>query len=153
MVIQLTSIQLSISILAMAVIQFLLSKWISYRLEKSISHEYEKKLEDYRFSILQREQAAKIASLFSKWAKYSGKENEVLKKHELSDYYEEITRMSYELSLWITDEDLVIKIMDRLMNKKDALKIEDVLIKIREHILGKKNQKITAENIVHWPKN
>lgn len=152
MIIQLTISQLAIVSIFIAALQFLLSNWIRIRLEKLISHEYERKLEDYRFSIVQREQAAKIATLFSKWAQYKGKEKDYLNEKELLEYYGEITKISYELSLWITDEDLVIEVMDRLILKKGAPTTKEVLIKIREHILGKKNKKINADNIVHWPK-
>jgi hypothetical protein len=151
-IIQFTNLQFTILIIAVGAIQFLATNWIKYKLEKSIAHKYNKKLEDYKFSILQREQASKIAELFSKWGKYAGQEKTMLDENALKDYYEKITRMSFELSLWITDEDLVIEIMNRLMNKKDALATKEVLIKIREHILNKKTIKLKAINIVHWPK-
>lgn len=140
----------SILVISLGIIQFLLSNWIKTRLEKSIEHEYAKKLEDYRFSILQREQAAKIASLFAKWAKYSAKETTILKRKELYDYYEELTRLSYELSLWISDEELVKKIMARFELKEGAPKTKELLIEIREHILGKKTKKLKAKEIIHW---
>lgn len=134
----------------LGVIQFLLAIWINARLEKSIQHEYDKKLEDYRFSILQREQAAKIATFFAKWAKYSAKEKTILNKKELHDYYEELTKMSYELSLWIPDENLVKKIMSRLELKEGAPQVKELLIEIREHILGKKTKTLKSKEIIHW---
>lgn len=153
-IIQITVPQLfvgsSLIIVCLGVFQFLLANWIKIRLEKSIEHEYAKKLEEYRFSILQREQAAKIAFLFAKWAKYSAKEVTILKGKELYDYYEELTRMSYELSLWISDEDLVRKIMARFELKEGAAETKDLLIEIREHILGKKTKKLKAKEIIHW---
>jgi hypothetical protein len=153
-IIQITFPQLFISTsivtILVIIVQFLLSNWIKSRLEKSIEHEYSKKIEDYRFSILQREQASKIASLLAKWAKYSAKEKTILKEKELYDYYEELTRLSYEISLWINDEELVKKIMVRLENKEGAPQNKELLIKIREHILGKKTKQLKAENIIHW---
>lgn len=131
-------------------IQLCLAIWIKARLEKSIQHEYDKKLEDYRFSILQREQAAKIATFFARWAKYSAKEKAILNKKEMHDYYEDLTRMSYELSLWIPDEKLVKKIMSRLELKEGAPEVKELLIEIREHILGKKTKTLKAGEIIHW---
>ena len=152
--IQITYDQVFVGIISLAsllgIIQFLLANWIKARLEKSIQHEYDKKLEDYRFSILQREQAAKIATFFARWAKYSAREKTILNKKELHDYYEELTRMSYELSLWIPDENLVKKIMSRLELKKGAPEVKTLLIEIREHILGKKTETLKAGEIIHW---
>ncbi len=137
-------------IFSLGVIQWLLAKWIKTRLEESIRHEYGKDLEDYRFSIYQREQAAKIANFFAKWAKYDAKEKDILNERELLDYYEGLTRMSYELSLWIRDEDLVKKIMARLTLSKNAPEVKQLLIEIREHILGQKCKILKAEDLVHW---
>lgn len=115
-----------------------------------ISYYFAEKTENYKFELLKREQAAKIASLLAKWGKYSAKETTILNSKELRDYYEEITRLSYELSLWISDEELVKKIMARLHNAKGALETKEVLIKIREHILGRKTKKLKAREIIHW---
>ena len=59
-------------------IQWLLANWVKIRLEQSIRHEYEKKLEDYRFSQLQRQKAETIATFFAKWIKYRGNEKKFL---------------------------------------------------------------------------
>jgi hypothetical protein len=99
---------------------------------------------------LQRIQAAKVAEFFAKWAKYSGKETSVLERKELYDYYENLTRMSYELSLWIEDEELVKEIMKRFTNSEDALSTKQLVIKARALILNKKTKSLTADNLVHW---
>jgi hypothetical protein len=41
------------------------SFWLKARIESSIKHEYDKKLEAFRFEMKAREQAAKVAELFS----------------------------------------------------------------------------------------
>lgn len=115
-----------------------------------ISFYFGEKTENYKFELLRREQAAKIASLLAKWGKYSGKDITILDKKELYDRYEEMTRLSYELSLWISDEELVKRIMARFGNKEGAPETKELLIKIREHILGKKTKKLKAEEIIHW---
>ena len=48
-------------LLGIAALQFLLGIWIKSRLETSIKSEYDKLLEDYRFDLKAREQAAKVA--------------------------------------------------------------------------------------------
>jgi hypothetical protein len=99
----------------------------------------------------QRIQAAKIAELLTKWAKYGGKEKEILSKNELYDYYEELTKMSYELSLWLKNEELLKKILGRLVFQNNAPQPKELLIEIRKTILGKKSSKeIKANELVHW---
>jgi hypothetical protein len=99
---------------------------------------------------LQRIQAAKLAELFAKWSKYSAKEKQILNRKELYDYYEELTRMSYELSLWLKDETLLIKILRRLVLTKDSPQPKELLIEVRRLILGKKTKHLTANELVHW---
>ncbi|MFH1769750.1 MAG: hypothetical protein ABH833_03745 [Parcubacteria group bacterium] len=112
-----------------------------------LNNHFTKKLEN---DSLQKIQAAKIATFLAKWAKYNAKEKEILNERELYDYYEELTKMSYELSLWIKDEQLLIKIMDRLMLKGSAPQPKELLIEIRELILGKKSKELAAKHLASW---
>jgi len=99
---------------------------------------------------LQRIQAAKLAELFAKWSKYGAKEKQILSPKELYDYYEELTRMSYELSLWLRDETLLIKIMKRLTLTPSSPAPKELLIEVRRLILGKEPKHLTANDVVHW---
>lgn len=139
--------------LMISILQFLSSIWIKSRLTKSIEHEYDKKLEEFRFNISKRDKAANISMFFAKWIKYRGNENKILNKNELFDYYEELNKMSFELSLWVDDEKLLKDIMLRLNNAENALPVRDILIKARQHI-SKNTDKISsfdANNIIVWP--
>jgi hypothetical protein len=98
----------------------------------------------------QRIEAAKVAESFARWAKYAGKEDSILDKKDLYNYYEDLTKMSYELSLWIKNEKLVKEIMKRFVNSEDALSTKELIIKVRELILNKKSKKLTANDLVHW---
>jgi len=97
-------------------IQYLIAIWIKSRLEHIIKHEYDKKLEEFRFDIYQREQAVGIAKLFAKWAKYSGKEDELLDEYQKADHFEELNRLNWELAIWVPNEEIVKKINKRLIN-------------------------------------
>src|SRR5258706_15215200 len=110
----------SIGVLLLGCIQFLLANWIRTRLEQSIRHEYDKKLEDYRFSQVQRQKADMIATFFAKWIKYRGKERDFLDDKELINYYEELNKMSLEISLWINDGEILTDIMSRTQLKDGA---------------------------------
>lgn len=136
----------------LGLIQWLLAKWIAARLEKSIQHEYDKKLEDYRFAQLQRQKAEVIARLFSKWAKYRGKEIEYLSKDQLLDYYEELSRMSFELAMWVKDGNLLNDIMARLQNKEGAKDPRVLVGEIRKLILENNAKDIfDCQQITLWP--
>lgn len=153
------SIQISKQILAIlgislfALLSFaiwLLKKWVGARIDKSIQHEYDKKLEEYRFSQLQRQKAETIARLFSRWIKYQGNESTYLNKGELIDFYEELNQMSIEISLWIRDKKILSDIMARLQLKVDAKDIRTLSGEIRKLILGIDDGFDPLE-IVLWP--
>ncbi len=86
------------------VVFFLLKTWIKTRLEASIKHEYDAKLEEFKFDIRKREQSALVAELFSKWIHVD--ENKMPNARDLN-------RLSFEMSLWLPDE-LAIEIGRRL---------------------------------------
>jgi len=111
------------------------------------------KLESYRFEIRRREQAVKIAEFFAKWIKYRGREEKLLSKKELVDYYEDLTRMSFEISLWIEDEEVLKKIMALLSYAKGAPNVREILIKVRDLISKSKTKSFKANNIIVWPKD
>jgi hypothetical protein len=150
-IIQITYSQFSIFLVLFSILQFLLSNWIKNRLEKSIQHEYDKKLEDYKFSQLQRQKAETIANYFALWTKYRGNEEKILNKNELITYYEDLSRMSLELSLWIKDGELLNEIMSRTQNKEGSSDIRTIIGKIRKLILGIEVDKFNSEEITLWP--
>lgn len=135
-----------------SLVQWLLAMWIKARLEKSIQHEYDKKLEDYKFSQLQRQKAEIIARLFAKWIKYAGNEETFLDSKGLIDYYEELNQMSLELSLWVPDKEVLSEIMARLQNKENSKDISSLIVQIRKIILDNKNDAFDHRGIVLWPK-
>jgi len=136
----------------LGITQWLLSLWIKARLEQSIKHEYDKKLEEYRFFVTKKERSANVATALAKWIKYRGKERELLSKQELIDYYENLTRMSFEMSLWIDDEKVLKKIMDLFIRKENAINVREALIEIRNLISKSKTESFEANDIVIWPK-
>ncbi len=140
-----------IVIILVSLIQFLFSVWIKSRLEKSIQHEYDKKLEEYRFSQLQRQKAEIIAKFFAKWIKFRGKEKQFLDKDELLKYYEELNQMSFEISLWIADNKILNDIMDRFQNKENSKDIRQLIGEFRKLTLNIKDDKFNIQKITIWP--
>ncbi len=114
-----------------------------------VSYYFSQKTENYKFELLKKEQAAKVAELFAFWLKC---DDDVLKeftKKERRDHVEKLNRLTWELAIWIPDEDLVEDIMDRLSHssKKD---IKEILLNIREQIQRKKSQKLKWEDLVYF---
>lgn len=130
---------------------WLAKNWLIARLEKSIQHEYDKHLEDYKDSRLRRQKAALIAELFSKWIKYYGRETALLKKEELIDHYEILNKLSMELSLWLEDESIYKDIMNRLQNLEGAKDLRELVGDVRAYLLEKDREGFQAQNIVLWP--
>lgn len=150
--IQLTVTQISVALTLIGILQFLLANWIRIRLEQSIRHDYDKELEDYKFSQLQRKKAESVANLFSHWIKYRGKENSLLSKKEQFEYYENLNKMSIEISLWIKDEVLLTDIMGRLQNKPDAKTVHELVGEVRKLILNDKEDSFDSMEVVVWPR-
>lgn len=116
-----------------------------------ITYYFSQKTENYKFSQLQRQKAEMVARFFAKWTKYRGKEKDFLNEKELIDYYEDLSQLSLELSLWIKDEKLLDKIMSRTQMKKGSPNVREIIGKIRELILETKNDKFNPHDITLWP--
>jgi len=136
------------NIIALALI--LPTKWFQNWIEKSIQYHYDTRLEDYRRSRTKKDKAEEIAKLFSLWIKYRGRERELLNKNELFERYEELNRMSLELSLWIEDVELLNDVMTRLQNADNSKSIYEIIGKVRKLILENEDD-FDPCNIVLWP--
>jgi len=141
----------SLAVLLLGAAQFLLANWIRVRLEQSIQHEYAKKIENYKFSQVERQKAEMIATFFAKWIKYRGKERYFLDDKELINYYEELNKMSLEMTLWIKDEQVLNEIMSRTQLKDGVGDIFSITTKIRKLILDLKDDTFDYRNITRWP--
>lgn len=156
-IIQITYQQLflgsSITIVGIGIIQWFLSILIKAKLEQSIRYGYDKKLEEEKFLISKRDKIANIASFFSLWIKYRGNEKKWLEDKELIEYYQELTKMSFELALWIDDEELLKDVMKRLKNEDGSESTVELLIKVKRLISYNKNTTLKADDITIWPKD
>jgi hypothetical protein len=138
-------------ITCVGLLQWLISNWLKIRLEQSIRHEYDKQLEEYKFAISKRDRIANIASFFSLWIKYRGHERKWLNDRDLIDYYRELTQMSFELALWVDDEDLLKEVMKRLKNEDGSENTVELLLRAKGLISENKNSTLGADNITIWP--
>lgn len=116
------------------VLQFLSTKWLEARLTASITHEYDKKLEDYRGKIKRREQAARVAKLLAM-------------QFNPNASTAEFNELAWELSLWLPP-DLVRELTSCLCSAPNAKQPKEILIAIRKQLLDKPDD-LLAEQIVH----
>lgn len=116
-----------------------------------INYYFSEKTENYKFELLRREQAAKIATFFSKWIKYRGKEKYFLDDKEIINHYEELNKMSLEIALWIKDADLLNKIMSVTQLKGGSLNIRQITGDVRKLILNINTDKFNPNEITLWP--
>lgn len=114
-----------------------------------ISYYFAEKTENYKFNLLKKEQATKVAELFALWIKYDDKSIENLTKIKKIDYQEKLNRLTWELSMWIQDERIVKQIMDKLSHSSKS-DIKQIIFEIREIIQNKKSKLLKWQNIVHF---
>jgi len=124
------------------VIQFLIGLWIKARVESSIKSEYDKLLEDYRFDLRTREQAAKAAEYIALARN--------LKITSTEADYCRANQLAWELALWLPD-DLYRSLGKALASPSPDNNILSVLIEIRKLLLKTPGTLNDAEVIHHGP--
>jgi hypothetical protein len=139
-ILELMGIIFSSTVVSVFVVNILIKYWVKARLEQSIKHEYDKELEEYRFEMRKREQAAMIAELFSQWV--------IIKQKNDETRFRELNRLSFEMSLWLPDE-IAVEINKRLKNLDTAKPAEALLLDCREIIQGEKS-KLRPEDITFF---
>jgi len=137
---ELLGVVFSQTVVSIFVVNILLKYWMKARLEQSIKHEYNKKLEEFKFEMRKREQSAVIANLFSKWL--------IIKQKSDEDRFRELNRLSFEMSLWLPDE-IAVEINKKLKNLGSAKSIQELLIDCRQIIQGDKT-KLRPEDITFF---
>lgn len=137
-ILELLGVVFSSTVVSVFVVNFLLKYWIKARLEQSIKHEYDKKLEELRFEIKKREQSSLIAELFSSWL--------IIKQDELRN--RQLNKLSFEMSLWLPD-DIAFEINKRLKNLGGAKRAEELIVECRKIIQGT-DTKLRPEDITFF---
>jgi hypothetical protein len=129
-------------VVGLGVVQFLLSVWIKSRLESSIRSEYDKLLEDYRFDLRSREQAAKTAEYIALARD--------LKTTTSDGDYRRANQLAWELALWLPD-DLYRKLGMALSAPSSDNNVLSVLVEIRKLLLKHPGTLNDNEVIHHAP--
>jgi hypothetical protein len=121
--------------LTLGTLQVLIAFWLRARLEASIKHEYDRVLEEIKYDVRVREQAASIAELFAEW-----NSDPVDRKR--------LNQLTWEASLWLPT-DIVRDVSRRLSNSVEAKDVKDILLSVRA-LLQKKTDDLKASELVHF---
>jgi hypothetical protein len=127
----------------LATIQVLIVLWLKSRLESSIKSHYDKILEDYRFDLKSKEQAAKAAE-------YIALARDLKPTSSDSDY-RRANQLAWELALWLPD-DIYRELGEALGSPVPGDNVLSVLVKIRKHLL-KNPGTLTDNEIIHHAPN
>jgi hypothetical protein len=127
----------------LAVVQALVSLWISERLKAALQLENARVYEALRWEVRVREQAAKVAEYLATIRE--------LREDDPPDRYREVNRMSWELALWLPAD--VYRAMGQALVAPSSVQNElTVLLAVREHLLGTSAGDLTQDEIgVHGP--
>ena len=114
-----------------------------------ISYYFREKSDNYKFDLLKKEQASKVAELFAFWLKCDDDTLAKFTEKERKDHCEKLNKLTWELVIWIPDENLVKEIMGKLSHssRKD---IKEIILSIREHVQKSKSDKLAWKEIVSF---
>ncbi len=130
-------------VLALAALQFAIGTWLKSRLEGSINHEYDKRLEEFKFQMKVREQAARVAEYMAHASQ--------LKADSPAQDYEKANRMALELAMWLP-ADTYKHLGPAMANPSKQANPSTVAIDVRRILLGDKAGDLTSENVLcHAP--
>ncbi|HEY0548711.1 MAG TPA: hypothetical protein VGF13_03860 [Verrucomicrobiae bacterium] len=106
---------------------------------EEIKSNFARNVEEYRYDIKVREQAAKVAEYLS------------LRNSDKNDVYL-MNKLSWELALWLPAE-VYQHMAHVVVGNPDARKYKEVIIEVRRLLLRDSNDKLTWDNIIHtnWP--
>ena len=132
--------EISLGVIAIGILQFLLSLWISERFKASLQTENLVFLEKLRWDLKVREQAERVAEYMAI--------SRDLKENDSSETYRRINRLSWELAMWLPEE--VYRAMGQAIAKpNETINPLSVVIDVRKILLGNGAGKLTQDDIIH----
>ncbi|USD36101.1 hypothetical protein [Ferrimonas sp. SCSIO 43195] len=121
-------------------LQFILALWLKSRLVQSVKHEYDKKLEDFKYEQKVREQAAKVSKLLA-----DARNGDVALSRERAS---NLNQQAWELMLWLP-EDTARNLSNHLAGDNEV-SMKTILIDVRKHLLNNSKDGLKPEEIVHF---
>jgi hypothetical protein len=132
--------EIALGVILLGTLQFLTSLLISERLKASLQKENAVFLENLRWDLKVREQAAKVANYLA----IARDLNETDSQEE----YRSINRLSWELAMWLPED--IYRAMGHAIAKpnKDINPLA-VVVDVRKILLGATSGNLTQDDIIH----
>lgn len=105
-----------------SILAFISKKWIEARLQESIKHEYDIKIEKVREASIVKAKAQLVAELFAEWLSFP-------------DDQRRLNQLTLEAFLWLP-EDILRDLSDLLSHKQGAPEVRELVVRVRAHLLG-----------------
>ncbi|EHR6779025.1 hypothetical protein [Vibrio parahaemolyticus] len=121
-------------------LQFLIGLWIKARLESSIKHEYDKKLEDFKYEQKVREQAAKVSKLLAEARNGDASLSR--------DRATSLNQQAWELILWLPEK--TARKLSVHLSGDNKVSMKSILIDVRKLLLKNDNDGLKSDEIVHF---
>jgi hypothetical protein len=134
--INVTLAELVTAVVSVGALQALVSWLLKAQLESSLKHHYDRRLEDLKFDIRKREQAARIAELLAEWA---SKPSDTRRLNQLC----------WEASLWLP-ESVARDLARTFLYQAGAKSTQELLIEVRKIINGGSDG-LRSDEIIHFP--
>lgn len=115
----------------------------------AISYYFGEKTENYKFELLKKEQAVKVAELFACWTKYDDKVLAKFTEEEKRNHSERLNKLTWELAIWISDEKIVTNIMDRLSHNSRQ-DVKEIILDIRQQVQRRSVKKLKWQDLVYF---
>lgn len=136
--------QIGIGLTLIALIQWGLAEWIKSRVQNSIKHEYDRSLEEFKYDIKVREQAAKVAE-------YMATARD-LKASDPQSEYQKVNKLAWELGMWLPSE-TYMKLAESIANPTKTNNPLEMVIAVRKILLKEKAGDLKSDNILHHAPN
>jgi hypothetical protein len=140
LVVKLGWTEVAVGILLLAALQFVIGMWIRSRLDASIKHEYDKTLEEFRYDMRVREQAAKVAQYMDLARN--------LRPESALEKYHEANRLAWELAIWLP-ADVYKRMAESIVNPNQQNNPLEVIIAVRQLLLREQAGNLAAANVIH----
>lgn len=121
-------------------LQFAVPLWVKSNIEKSVELKYSKLLEEYKYTIKVREQAARVSEYLAL--------AENLKENSQNEDYERVNQLSWELAMWLPS-DIYREMTQAITKPSQEVNELTVVIKVRKLLLGDDAGDLTSEQIAH----
>lgn len=132
--------EISVGGVLFAILQYLLSLWISERLKTSLQKEHSTFLESLKWELKVREQAVGVAEYLAIARN--------LKEDSPESDFRKANQLSWELAMWLPEE-VYKEMVNAIVKPSNNTNELTAVVLVRSLLLKEKSGKLAPENIAH----